>query len=211
MESTRQTIINHALSLFSQRGYDGVSMREIAASVGIKASSIYNHFASKEDIFNSIINEMSKRYYEMAMTNQVPQGDLNDVVNAYVQVTTEALVQIARKMLLFMIKDDFALKYRKLLTIEQYRSEKAGNAYQSFFIDGALMFEANLFKEMIDRGVFIECDPKIMAYHFYGPIFLMINKYSQKELLEEEALAVVSKHVEQFSKIYVNRLRESAN
>jgi len=208
MENTRQTIINHALTLFSEKGYEGVSMRDIAKSIGIKAPSLYNHFASKEDIFNSIIDEMSKRYHEMAMSNQVPQGTLEDVVNAYVNVTTESLVQIAKKMLLFMIKDDFAKKYRKLLTIEQYRSEKAGIAYQSFFIEGAIKFESKLFQEMMDLGVFIKCDSLIMAYHFYGPIFLMINKYSQEGSSEEEALETVSKHVEQFSRVYVKRLRE---
>jgi len=162
MENTRNEIINHALTLFSERGYDGVSMRDIAKSVGIQAPSIYNHFISKEAIFNSIIDEMSNRYKMMAMTNQVPQGDMSDIVNAYVHVTTEALVKIAQKMLSFMIKDDFALKYRKLLTVEQFRSEKAGTAYLSFFIEGAIHFESHLFQEMIDQGVFIECDPKIM-------------------------------------------------
>ena len=208
MENTRNEIINHALTLFSERGYDGVSMRDIAKSVGIQAPSIYNHFISKEAIFNSIIDEMSNRYKMMAMSNQVPQGDMSDIVNAYVHVTTEALVKIAQKMLSFMIKDDFALKYRKLLTVEQFRSEKAGEAYLSFFIEGAIHFESHLFQEMIDQGVFIECDPKIMAYHFYGPIFLMINQFSQKGKTEEEALLVVSKHVEQFSRIYVKKLRK---
>jgi len=209
VENTKQQIINQALTLFSERGYEGVSMRDIAKNVGIQAPSLYNHFESKEAIFNSIIDEMSNRYKEMAMTNQVPQGKMDDVVNAYVHVTTEALVMIAQKMLTFMIKDDFALKYRKLLTIEQFRSEKAGTAYQDFFVQGALHFESQLFKEMMDHGVFIPCDPLIMAYHFYGPIFLMINQFSQSTSSHQEALDIVSKHVKQFSKIYVKHLRDS--
>ncbi len=208
MENTRQIIINQALTLFSERGYEGVSMRDIATAVGIQAPSLYNHFPSKESIFNSIIDEMSVRYREMAMSNQVPQGAMGDIVDAYVKVTTEALVQIAQKMLLFMIRDDFAVKYRRLLTIEQYRSEKAGAAYQGFFVQGALDFETHLFTEMMERGVFLTCDPRIMAYHFYGPIYLMIHQYGLKGTSEREALDNVKKHVEQFSKIYVKHLRQ---
>ncbi|MBN2504584.1 MAG: TetR/AcrR family transcriptional regulator [Bacilli bacterium] len=211
MEKTREAIINHALELFSERGYEGVSMRDIAYSVGIKAPSIYNHFVSKEDIFNSIIDEMAKRYREMAMSSQIPQGTMEDIVDTYVQVTTEALVAIAQKMLLFMIKDNFAKQYRRLLTIEQYRSEKAGSAYRSFFIDGAIAFESELFQQMMDRGVFIKCDPKIMAYHFYAPIFLMINQFGNMSDAESMALETVKKHVEQFSRIYVKNLVKSEN
>jgi AcrR family transcriptional regulator len=53
-------IIVEALDLFSERGYEGVSMRDIAAKVGIKASSLYNHFSSKADLFDSIVQEMSE-------------------------------------------------------------------------------------------------------------------------------------------------------
>jgi len=51
---TREDIIDASVKLFSDRGYDKVSMRDIAALVGIKAASIYNHFASKRDILSSI-------------------------------------------------------------------------------------------------------------------------------------------------------------
>ena len=56
--TTKELILSKSLQLFSQRGYEGVSMRDIAAEVGIKAASIYNHFSSKEEIFNHLLNEM---------------------------------------------------------------------------------------------------------------------------------------------------------
>ena len=54
MESTKETIINETLTLFSEKGFEGVSMRDIAAAVGIKAASIYNHFKNKEEILSLI-------------------------------------------------------------------------------------------------------------------------------------------------------------
>ena len=53
LNSTKERIIFESLNLFSQKGYDGVSMRDIAAAVGIKGASIYNHFKGKEEIFLS--------------------------------------------------------------------------------------------------------------------------------------------------------------
>ena len=53
-ESTKNKILLISIKLFSQYGYNEVSMREIAVAVGIKASSIYNHFDSKQSILEAI-------------------------------------------------------------------------------------------------------------------------------------------------------------
>lgn len=57
--TTREKILNKALDLFAENGYHGTSMREIAAAVGIKSSSIYNHFSGKEDIFSELFNYLA--------------------------------------------------------------------------------------------------------------------------------------------------------
>jgi len=51
---TKDKILRAAVRLFSDRGYDKVSMRDIAAAVGVKAASIYNHYNSKEELLKSI-------------------------------------------------------------------------------------------------------------------------------------------------------------
>jgi AcrR family transcriptional regulator len=48
---TRERIMDIAANLFSEDGYNGVSMRDIANAVGIKAASLYNHFSDKEDLY----------------------------------------------------------------------------------------------------------------------------------------------------------------
>ena len=52
-EDTKQKILDKALELFSSRGYDAVSVGEIAQAVGIKAPSLYNHLPSKQAIFDA--------------------------------------------------------------------------------------------------------------------------------------------------------------
>lgn len=54
ISATKEKIMSRAILLFSERGYDNVSVRDIAAAAGIKAASIYNHFPSKNDILKSI-------------------------------------------------------------------------------------------------------------------------------------------------------------
>ena len=93
--TTKDLILITALRLFSERGYDGVSMRELASEVGIKAASIYNHFSSKEDIFNSILVEMQNRYEQIVNTINVPAGTSKEAAKQYVGMSEEKLQQIA--------------------------------------------------------------------------------------------------------------------
>jgi len=54
-ERTRADIIKAAHDLIIQNGYHGTSMRQIAKQAGIALGGIYNHFASKEDIFREVV------------------------------------------------------------------------------------------------------------------------------------------------------------
>lgn len=62
MEDTKQRILEKSLELFSTKGYDAVSVGEIAKAVGIKAPSLYNHFPSKQAIFDAILETTSAHY-----------------------------------------------------------------------------------------------------------------------------------------------------
>lgn len=53
---TRWSILDAAAKLFRHQGYSGASLRDVAAAVGMKAGSLYHHFASKEEIVVEVLN-----------------------------------------------------------------------------------------------------------------------------------------------------------
>ena len=61
-ENTKQKILDTALRLFSDRGYDSVTVDDIAKEVGIKAPSLYNHYSGKRAIFDAIVESTAARY-----------------------------------------------------------------------------------------------------------------------------------------------------
>ena len=60
--STKERILDAALTLFAKNGYSGTSVEQIAEIVGIKAPSLYKHFKGKEDILNTLIDSAEARY-----------------------------------------------------------------------------------------------------------------------------------------------------
>ena len=201
--ATKDLIFYTALRLFSEHGYDGVSMRDIAAEVGIKAASIYNHFASKEDIFNSLLLEMKNRYEHMVSVVGVPNGSANESAQQYIGMPVEQLQMIAQGLFQYFAKDEFAAPFRKMISSEQYRNSAAGDVFRSMFIDGALEYQTDLFKALIEQGEFIDADPEIIALHFYSPIFLLLQSYDETQ--EQTIMQKLKKHVSQFSRLYVRR------
>ena len=60
--NTKEKIFDISLDLFSKKGYDSVSLREIAEEVGIRKSSIYSHYPSKEAILMDIFEYFTKQF-----------------------------------------------------------------------------------------------------------------------------------------------------
>jgi AcrR family transcriptional regulator len=201
--TTRELILHAALRLFSERGYEGVSMRDLASEVGIRAASIYNHFSGKEDIFNCLLAEMENRYVKIIEVLNIPDGDPREAAMNYIGITEERLQEIAVGIFLYFAKDEFAAPFRRMITAEQYRDSAAGDAFRNMFIDTVLEFQTGLFQALVEQGEFIDADPGTIALHFYSPIFLLLVSYDESR--EGEILQTLKKHVSQFSRLYVRR------
>jgi AcrR family transcriptional regulator len=63
---TRERILEAALTLFAERGYEAISMREIAEQLGITKAALYYHFDSKADIVRAMLADTERRVAELA-------------------------------------------------------------------------------------------------------------------------------------------------
>ena len=83
---TKEKILNAALSLFAEKGYDGTSVEQIAELVGIKAPSLYKHFKGKEDILNALIDIAEERYEEN-FGSEKHIGKIPDSLEEFIQMS----------------------------------------------------------------------------------------------------------------------------
>ena len=70
--NTKELILLEALKLFADKGYEGVSVRDIAAEVGIRQSSLYKHFESKQDIFDTLVETMKIVFHKHPLPSSFP-------------------------------------------------------------------------------------------------------------------------------------------
>lgn len=211
--STREKIIKASLDLFSHKGYDPVSVRDIAREVGIKESSLYNHFKSKHDIFMTILKEYSDRwdiiFNQLRLTGENMQFAVdNKTIEMYKNMTDESFSQIAGSIFDYYMTDETNVKFRRMLTIEQYRNEDIAKLYKKISFDDSINYQARLFDALIKIGCFIETDPYILALEFFAPIFLIFYKYDNKAEQLEDAKKLFMQHIDHFNKTYGNNNRK---
>lgn len=201
-QSTKQRILQAALTLFAQNGYEAVRVAQIAEAVGIKAPSLYKHYTSKQSIFDAILAEMEARYKAqvgaMHLDGQDPAKDAEALAN-----TDEAhLVAVARGLFLYYLHDEFASPFRRMLAVEQSHNSSLAALYAKQYIEDPLTFQGSLFGLLVSTGRMRPEDTGIMALHFYAPVFLLLTLCDCKPEMESEALTLIEKNITQFERLY---------
>jgi AcrR family transcriptional regulator len=198
---TKEVILTTALKLFSERGYDGVGIRDIAKEIGIRESALYKHYSGKQDIFDSILKDVERRYQEEVSTFIPPESMVN-ILSGESDVREE-LFRISVTMFQFYLKTEYGSRLRRMLTMEQYRTSEAGRFFRELIIDKGLDYLSGVFTNLINDGVYVDADPMVMALQFYSPLYLLLSKYDNQPEKQEEALSFLEKHIIMFNKVYL--------
>ncbi len=190
---TKERILAAALEMFSQYGYAGTNIRELSASLGLVKSGVYKHYESKEAIWNALLDEMIAYYGEhFGSAEHLPP----------VPDSLEELVQMTMKMVNFTVHDERIIMTRKLLTLEQYRDERARELATKHFLTGLADMFTHVFTGMMDRGLLYRDDPKMLAFAYTAPISALIHLCDREPEKTEEAMKQVEAFSRHFTRIY---------
>lgn len=193
---TKQRILSESLRLFSENGYDAVSVAEIASAVGIKAPSLYKHYKSKRDIFDSILKKMSDADGFYADENDMPNVD-----DDYDNVSLESIKTFSVAMFKHWTDDEFAARFRRMLSLERFKNTEMAELYKSYISSGPLDYMKKVFAGMN----YSESDAGQLALSFYGPMFMLYTVYDETEN-KKKIVTQAEMHINKF----IDDLREKS-
>lgn len=162
--NTKELILETALSLFAQYGYEAVSTQQIAMSLDITKGALYKHYESKQAIFDSILERMERTDAINAADFDMPLDD-EGPCNAKI----EDLIAYSRAMFAYWTQDSFALRFRRMLTIEQYKSERMQALMRQYLTEGPMEYVESILQRM---GL---SSARTLAVEFYAPMFLLYD------------------------------------
>ena len=191
--STKERILYAALDLIAEKGYDGVGVDLIAENAGLKGPSLYRHYKGKEDIFNSLIDLVISHYEEGFGLENKPEEFPESM---------EQLIDNAMDKIWFTMHDDMVRKTRRILAMEQFRSERMASLTSRFHLENQQQMYADIFAELMRRRILKKDNPELLALEFVSPVSLLIHMYDRQPEREEEVLHMIQKHFEHFAKVY---------
>ena len=151
-EDTKQRILDKALELFSTQGYDSVSVGEIAKAAGIKAPSLYNHFSGKQAIFDAIVEATAARYEADTDKIHIHVQNVKKDIPVFTEITEEALFEKVRQIFRYSLHDETVSRFRRMMTIEQFRSPELAALYSRRYVERILDYHADIFRALISSG-----------------------------------------------------------
>ena len=189
-KDTKERILAAALEMFSQNGYAGTNIRELSESLGLVKSAMYRHFESKDAIWNTLLDELIA-YYEARFGSSEHLPPVPD--------SLEELLTTTMRMVNFTIHDEKVVKSRKLLSIEQYRDERARDLATKYFLTGLKDMFTPIFAGMMEKGLLRKDDPAMLAFAYTAPISALIHLCDREPEKAENAMT----QVEAFSRYFI--------
>ena len=197
MRNTRELILRTSLKLFSQRGFEGVSVRDIAGELELTAPALYVHFKSKQEILDAILSRMERRDFELSGMDDVPQKTIEETPEEYDNVDLSNLSRFTMDMFRYWTEDEFAVQFRHLLTIEQYRDSRFGELYQQYLGGGVVKYLEDIFSRNM------EGDSHYLAVSLFSMFHFLLGQYDA--VPTKKARKAICRHLEEHLKKIIKK------
>ena len=165
--ATSRQILDVSAEFFAQNGYDGVSVRAIAQKVGIKESSIYNHFKSKSDILETLYDEFIRLVPGTRPSDE--EIDRMLMMMEPAEIFKNILFHVGKSV------NGTLANTAMIINHEKFRSPRAAEMYYRYVVNEPAEYYERLIDKMIVRGMVKPVDSKMFAQQ-YNYISIVLTK-----------------------------------
>lgn len=172
--STKDRILEAAIDLFAEKGYGEVSIREITRAVGIKESSLYNHFLSKQQILDEIFDYLKRQFDALTVSEEAVAAMME-------HITPEGFIDLSIKSFQTYLGNPLFVRIWRILSIERFTNARARELFNRHFIDEPMDFQARVFAALMDKGMIPRANPKVLAREFFSYILYIYFRYIETD------------------------------
>lgn len=190
--STAERAMDAALELFSRKGYDATSMNDIAEAVGIRAPSLYKHFASKEALFAAVAPQVEEHYRALWQAAGEAQDRLARSVHGPGSLTADQLEQEA----LVWLRSELA-EGRGFRAF----ARRSPQALRWLWDEPLALYEA-LFTRLMEQQAVKRADAHVMAVEYLAPILHLVELVDLDSGRHNGVEDEVRRHISQFHRAF---------
>ena len=193
--STRDKIMDVALNMFSERGYEAVSIRDICGEVGIKESTLYYHFKNKKDILDSLVEKFRSHidgllsHVDEITEKPAKKGKKSDDISLHM---------VDSYMIDSYLFDPFCNLMLRLMMIEQFHNEEIRELYEKTLFTDPYEIQMNVFRKLAKAGAIPEKDVEWIVKETHSYMTMLTFKYLLNGDLTEKRKKAYYKEVHDF-------------
>jgi AcrR family transcriptional regulator len=167
-------ILNVAKNLITEKGYNAVSMRDLAKALDIKAASLYNHIANKQEILSTIILEIAEAF-TLGM-RQIFNDDSSSIHKLQDLISLHIDISINNSGGMAMMHND----WKHLEADELNRFISLRNAYENNF--------RTIIKQGIAQSEIINKNPEVIVFSMLSTLQTMYLWYEKRGKMDVNIL-----------------------
>lgn len=187
--TTKEKIMDVALHMFSERGYEAVSIRDICGEVGIKESTLYYHFKNKMDILDSLIAKFKEHIEGLLIhIDEMPSGKTKKKIAG----STDIIDSYMMDSYLF---DPFCNLMIRLMMIEQFHNEEMRALYEKTMFTDPYDIYLRVFRMLASQGAFSESQVDAIVRRYHAYMTMLTYRYLLNGELTEERKKAYKKEV----------------
>lgn len=160
--TTKERIFNVAIDLFAQKGFDAVSLREIAEAAGIRKATLYYYFTTKDEILEKIF----EYFFEAWRLSLVGKwSESREAEEQIVSMGLDGFMAMGSGVFTSWMGDPRMEKVMRIVFIEQYHNEQVRKSQLAFLNGGHEFFESS-FAILMKHKLIKPADPKVLAMEY---------------------------------------------
>ena len=198
---TKERIRDAALELFSEKGYSGTAMSDIAKMIGLSKAALYKHYASKQDIFDAIVEATAAQYEQYTDQIDIHVQDAKRDFPVFTEISADALSEKVRQIFLYSLHDDTIRRFRRMMTIEQFQSPELSRLYSQRYVERMVSYHAGIFCRLMETEEIREEKPETLAMLYVAPVITLLGVCDREPEQEEESLKRLDDHVRLFYRL----------
>jgi len=194
-ENTKEKLFYSSVYLFSEKGYANVGIREISRSVGIKPSSFYNHFPSKEALFREILETFRHMMGKVVFTDEEIEriADEGDIGGFFIQ-NMERFRSVTGNPLFHTLL--------QIINMESYTNQAAFELSAQNLYYLRKDYTEKVLKKMLEKGHIKPCDPATITSEYYYTLKGLLDEYLLREVWDKDTSEIMLKikaHIQFFT------------
>ena len=188
--STREQILVEARTCFAAQGFEGTSLNDIAAGVGIRRPSLLHHFDSKEAIYRQILSDALANWGDQIEAARSDNADGWELVDSIVETSFKFFV--ANPEIIVIVR-------REAMTDQSPLGFNLGVALRPYFRRAVKFFERQM-----DDGLFRRHDPENLVITGYGALLTYFSDHAMlkglvtQDPFSDESLEARFDHMKNF-------------